>query len=133
MTIRDQDGVTSVEHHISYESRIDQIYGHEICRDGTKCGNLELCVLSKDSRGTISGWFDSQCVRLPNNFSTIRKRYAMYNEQVFYIQSLVKKIRAPTVSLFEEVGVSSSQRVRMSESVVGVVTVMLVALNVIKF
>lgn len=107
ITIRGQNSETLVEHHAMYDSRIDQIDGSSIC-DGSGCRNLELCVLSKSSRGTISGWFDSQCVYLPSDFESIRRRYSARSEQVFYVHSIVKKIQARRALTAEDL--ASSQR-----------------------
>lgn len=107
LTVRDQDSKILVEHHHLYDKRIDQIDGQSIC-DGRSCRNLELCVLSKNSRGTISGWFDSQCVYLPNDFDSVRRRYNERVDQVYYIHSIVKKIQARRVLTAEDL--ANSQR-----------------------
>lgn len=67
---------------MSYEVRKEYISEHEICND--ECDNLEICILSKDSFGSINGWFDSQCKYLPNNFESIKKRHI---DQTFVIYS----------------------------------------------
>lgn len=84
------------EYHLSYDKRSIKIMGHDIC-DGN-CNNLELCALSKDSNGTISGWFDSQCIYLPNDFERIRKKYNDRSNSIFVIHSLRKQIRAKNVA-----------------------------------
>lgn len=83
--IRDQSSRILVENHVSYEVRKDFIIGHKICNDA--CNNLEICVLSKNSFGSINGWFDSQCKHLPNNFESIKKRYSGQKDQTYVIYS----------------------------------------------
>lgn len=70
---------------MSYEVRKYYIDGNEICDDD--CNNLEICILSKDSFGSINGWFDSQCKYLPKNFKSIRKKYIGQRDQTFIIYS----------------------------------------------
>lgn len=84
------------EYHLPYDKRITNIIGDEIC-DGN-CNNLELCALSKDSNGTINGWFDSQCIFLPNDFERIRNKYNDRSSQIFVIHSIRKQIRAKSVA-----------------------------------
>lgn len=93
--VRNTDSKILLEHHLSYETRADQIVASDIC-DGDHCRNLELCVLSKNSHGIISGWFDAQCVYLPNDLPKIMRKYTPSNTQVFIIHSLVKRIKAKT-------------------------------------
>lgn len=99
--IRNRNSKILIEHHTLYDSRIDQIDGHSIC-DENGCKNLELCVLTKNGYGIINGWFDSQCVYLPNHFETIIDRYHARNEQILYIHSIVKKIQARRVLTAED-------------------------------
>lgn len=91
--IRDQNSKILVEHHLSYELRNDYISGYEICN--TECNNLELCILTKNSNGSINGWFDSQCSFLPNNFEFIRKKYSDHRQTfIIYSQRLQAKSSA---------------------------------------
>lgn len=84
-----------VEHHLSYEKRNDDIIGSEICNGN--CRNLELCVLTKNSHGTINGWFDNQCVYLPSDLERIQNKYDIQSNQIYVIHSLRKQIRAKSV------------------------------------
>lgn len=84
------------EYHLPYDKRSMNIIGDEIC-DGN-CNNLELCALSKNSNGTINGWFDSQCIYLPNDFERIRNKYNDRSSQIFVIHSVRKQIRAKSVA-----------------------------------
>lgn len=95
VVVRNSDSKILLEHHLSYEYRHDQIIGSDIC-DGSNCRNLELCVLSKNSHGIINGWFDAQCVYLPNELPKIMRKYSPNNSQVYVIHSVVKRIKAKT-------------------------------------
>lgn len=93
VVVRNTDSKILIEHHLSYEYRADQIIGSDIC-DGNGCRNLELCVLSKNSHGLFNGWFDAQCVYLPNDLPKIMRKYTRNNGQAYIIHSLVKRIKA---------------------------------------
>lgn len=93
VVVRNTESKILLEHHLSYEYRFDQIIGSDIC-DGNNCRNLELCVLSKNSHGIINGWFDAQCVYLPNDLPKIMRKYSTSNSQIYFIQSVVKRMKA---------------------------------------
>lgn len=95
VVIRDQHNQILVEHHVGYEKRTDRICGHAIC--DTECSNLELCVLTKNSYGTINGWSDFQCKYLPNNFENIREIYNDRNDKIYVIHSFRKKILGKSI------------------------------------
>lgn len=88
--MRDQNNQIIVEHHISYEKRTDYIKGREICEND--CSKLELCIISKNSYGTLNGWFDSQCKNLPNNLKNIQEKYSKFNDRMYVIMSLKNQI-----------------------------------------
>lgn len=92
IAIRNSRNEILVEHHVPYESRIDNIVGSNICQQN--CQNLELCIISKNSAGSVNGWFDSQCINLPDDFKSIQEEYTIYNDRIYVIQSLRKKTRA---------------------------------------
>lgn len=94
VSIRSQNNQILVEHHVSYEYRTDHIGGTEICQED--CEHLELCVLSKDSHGSINGWFDTQCLFLPNDLKYVREKYAGRNDQIYVVYSKRKPIRTKT-------------------------------------
>lgn len=82
---------------MAYDVRKYYINGNEICDDD--CNNLEICILSKDSLGSINGWFDSQCKYLPKNFKFIRRKYTDQKDQTFVIYSQ-RKQSTNSASLF---------------------------------
>lgn len=93
--IRNDKNEILVEHHIPYESRIDNIKGADICQKN--CQNLELCVMTKNSHGSINEWFDSQCIYLPNNLESIQDKYTTHNDRIYVIHSMRRKITAHNV------------------------------------
>lgn len=121
--VRNTDSKILLEHHLSYEYRVDQIIGSDIC-DGNNCRNLELCVLSKNSHGIINGWFDAQCVYLPNDLPKIMRKYTARDSQVYVIHSVVKRIKAKSFLTPEDL---ASQQVAMRATRVGVLAVAVVA------
>lgn len=92
VVIRNGKNEILVEHHIPYENRIDKIEGKNVCQNN--CQNLELCVMSKDSRGSINEWFDSQCIYLPDDLKDIQEKYTVNYDRIQVIHSLRKHIRA---------------------------------------
>lgn len=74
-----------VERHVSYEKRTDHINGYDICVND--CSKLEICILSKNSFGTLNGWFDSQCKYLPNNLKYVQEKYSESNNKLYVIMS----------------------------------------------
>lgn len=122
--VRNTDSKILLEHHLSYEYRVDQIIGSDIC-DGNSCRNLELCVLSKNSHGIINGWFDAQCVYLPNDLPKIMRKYTVRDSQVYVIHSVVKRIKAKTFLTPEDL---ASQQELMRATRVGVIAVTVMAL-----
>lgn len=104
VAIRSKFNRILVEHHVSYEYRSDHIEGSEICRED--CEHLELCVLSKDSHGSINGWFDTQCLFLPNDIKYIREKYTTRNDQIYAIYS--KRKLARTKAKFKSHSISSN-------------------------
>lgn len=122
--VRNTESKILLEHHLSYEYRFDQIIGSDIC-DGDNCRNLELCVLSKNSHGVINGWFDAQCVYLPNDLPKIMRKYTARNSQVFVIHSVVKRIKAKSFLTPEDL---VSQQVSVRATRIAVLAVTLVAL-----
>lgn len=92
MVIRNIHNRILIEHHLSYDKRTDDIIGGDICSGN--CMHLELCVLSKSSLNIINGWFDTQCIYLPNDFERIQSKYDENNGQIYVIHSLRKQIRA---------------------------------------
>lgn len=84
IVIRDHRSKILIEHHVSYEVRRDNINESDICNDD--CDNLEICILSKDSFGSINGWFDSQCKYVPN-LSSVRKKFNNKKKQPVVIYS----------------------------------------------
>lgn len=105
--VRNADSKILLEHHLSYEYRVDQITGSDIC-DGQNCGNLEMCVLSKNSNGTINGWFDAQCIYLPNDLPKIMRKYTQNNGQVHYVHSVAKRVKANTVATSHQEAVTAT-------------------------
>lgn len=91
VSVRNSINQIVVEHHVPYDRRTDSIAGNEICQG--YCKNLELCVLSKNSHGSINRWFDSQCLYLPNDLEQIRGIYTQNSNQIYYIHSVRKHIR----------------------------------------
>lgn len=91
MLVRNQRNQILVEHHIPYDHRSDKIPGYEICQG--RCTSLELCVLSKNSHGSINRWFDTQCMHLPNNLEHIFNEYTFNNNQIYRIHSIRKQAR----------------------------------------
>lgn len=89
VSIRNSNNQIIVEHHIPYDHRSDYIKGTEICQQN--CNHLQLCVLSKNSHGSINRWFDNQCIDLPNNFEYIQGKYVPQNEQIYVIYSIRTK------------------------------------------
>lgn len=85
VSIRNSKNQIIVEHHIPYDYRSDHINGTEICQ--VNCQHLELCVLSKNSHGSINRWYDKQCINLPNNIEYIQGKYTR-SEQIFVIYSI---------------------------------------------
>lgn len=82
VVVRDQSNKILVERHVSYEVRRDSINGDQICDND--CNNLEICILSKNSYGSINGWFDSQCKKLPKNFKTSNRKnqpFVIYSQR----------------------------------------------------
>lgn len=98
VSIRNSNNKIIVEHHIPYNHRSDYIKGTEICLEN--CNQLELCVLSKNSHGSINRWFDNQCMNLPNNFEYIQGKYGPQNEQIYVIYT----IRAKNNSTYKNLG-----------------------------
>lgn len=95
IVIRNAHNRILFEHHLPYDRRMDHIFGSEICEGN--CQHLELCVLSKNSQGSINGWFDAQCVYLPPNFEDIRDKYTINFSQIYVIHSVRKQVRAKGV------------------------------------
>lgn len=95
VVIRNAHNRILLEHHLPYDRRIDDIIGSEICN--SNCNNLELCVLSKNSHGSINNWFDAQCVYLPQNFDDIRDRYDIHFGQIYVIHSVRRQVQAKGV------------------------------------
>lgn len=84
IVVRDHRSKILIEHHVSYEVRKDSINENDLCNDD--CDNLEICILSKDSFGSINGWFDSQCKYVPN-LNSIKKKFNYKKNQPFVIYS----------------------------------------------
>lgn len=93
VTVRDKGNRLLAERRMAYDDRTVQIPGQEIGDDYD--GQLELCVLAKNSKGDIRKWFASQCIYLPDNFDSIRKTYGERSSKPFLIHSMRKRIRAP--------------------------------------
>lgn len=94
--IRNRKNAILLERHVPYDSRVVQLPGSEIC-DGN-CELLEMCVMAKNSFGTITEWFDSQCIYLPNDFDRIKKKYNSRYNQMYIIHSIKKNIKAQMVT-----------------------------------
>lgn len=109
VTVRNSMRQITVEHHVSYEYRSDNIPGDELCEEN--CDSLEICVLSKDSNGSINGWFDTQCSYLPN-LGYAKRRYTSDSEQIFKIYSLRKQIRVKS-DLVSNFAASSAQHMQL--------------------
>lgn len=112
VTIRDSGNQLLVERRMAYDDRTVQIPGAYISDNYD--GQLELCVLAKNSDGTIRTWFESQCIYLPENFETIKETYGTQRSQPYLIHSLRKRIRAPIAD-----GRSTSTKKRQSNRSAG--------------
>lgn len=86
--IRDAKNKVLVEHHLAYDTRKIEFKGDEISSDYQ--GQLQLCVLAKNSEGTIGSWFDSQCFDLPSDFEGIKRKYSAGYYSVYTILSSKK-------------------------------------------
>lgn len=86
--IRDAKNKVLVEHHLAYDTRKIEIKGDDI--SGDYQGHLQLCVLAKNSEGTIGSWFDSQCFDLPSDFESIKRKYSAGYYSVYTILSSKK-------------------------------------------
>ncbi|XP_031640244.1 protein artichoke [Contarinia nasturtii] len=104
ISIRNPSNQIIVEHHLPYDRRMDFIPGNEICQ--MKCEHLELCILAKDSQGSINSWFDTQCTLLPNNFEYILEKYSVDSDKVYVIQTTRKNVK--TQDIDEHYGTKSS-------------------------
>lgn len=94
VSIQDAKRTPIVEHHLAYNSRTIQIKGDDISNRFE--GQLDLCVLAKNSQGAITSWFDSQCIQLPRDFKAIKAKYWSNNGKAYTIHSVRKHIRART-------------------------------------
>lgn len=93
IVIRDHESKILIEHHVSYEVRKDYINENEICTND--CNNIEICILSKDSFGSINGWFDSQCKYVPN-FNFIRNKFNKQNHPFVIYSRRTQKTNSAT-------------------------------------
>lgn len=95
-----------MEHHLPYDQRKDYIPGNEFCH--RNCEDMELCILAKDSHGSISSWFDTQCVLLPKNFEDIQEKYSVHSNQMYIIHSTRQKLRDQKKTYVHKLSSSSS-------------------------
>lgn len=60
---------TLQEHHIPYTMRM-----FSASLSNIKADNIEVCMLTKDSKGTIKKWFQSQCFTLSSEWKSLNKK-----------------------------------------------------------
>lgn len=88
VNIRDGKSKVLVEHHLAYDTRVVDIRGDAISSDYQN--GLQVCVLAKNSDGTIGSWFDSQCFDLPSDFESVKRKYSQGYHAVYEILSSKK-------------------------------------------
>lgn len=91
VNVRDAKNKILAEHHLAYDTRSIDIKGDDISADYEN--GLQICVLAKNSDGTIGSWFDSQCYNLPTDFESIKRKYAPGYHAVYEILSSKKNRR----------------------------------------
>lgn len=123
--IRDAKNKVLVEHHLAYDTRKIEIKGDEISSEYQ--GQLQLCVLAKNSEGTIGSWFDSQCFDLPSDFENIKRQYSAGYHSVYTILSSKKNRLNASKSRTSKGCVTGAENVRLV--FVGVLLSAIVATN----
>lgn len=109
--IRDAKNKVLVEHHLAYDTRKIEIKGEEISSEYQ--GYLQLCVLAKNSEGTIGSWFDSQCFDLPSDFESIKRKYSAGYHSAYTILSSKKNRLNASKSRTSKACVTGGMNVRL--------------------
>lgn len=90
VNIRDKRNAIYFDQHLSYTTRRAEIEGIHIQSAILKSDFVQACVLAKNSVGVIGRWFESQCIRIPEDFHSVISKYDEDYNAVYTIMAPVK-------------------------------------------
>lgn len=71
MSGRDSENNVVFDETITYDTRYVQIDGKKLMEGLKEKEKLNICMFAKSTEGVISGWFESQCIKLNGDFKKI--------------------------------------------------------------
>lgn len=87
---RDGKNKVLLEKTLAYDTRIGNISSSEL--EGIDFGgNVDVCILAKNSDGVILNFDANQCTRMPSDFGAIMKKYNKRPSTFFKIFEMDKK------------------------------------------
>ena len=87
LNLRNENNTIFYDIHQSYDTRYAKIPAEIIIEAFSKSNTVQMCVFAKNSLGLIRQWFESQCIKLPDNLKSNIKRYNPKNNDVYMILS----------------------------------------------